>query len=108
MSNYLLIESRDPFECSDVEGVCWLAGELAQTGHKVTLFFLQNGALTARAGAETTDFEPLTASGVEVLVDDFALRERGIGNAQLADGIKPASLEVIVDHLADGSKVIWH
>ncbi len=108
MSNYLLIESRDPFDCRDVEGVCWLAGKLAQAGNKVTLFFVQNGTMIARAGAETVDLAPLAASGVEVLADEFSLRERGIESAQLADSIKPAPLEVIIDHLATGSKTIWH
>ena len=44
---------------------------------------------------------------VEVLADDFSLRERGIGEGELADGVSRASLEVVVDRLAAGTRTIW-
>jgi hypothetical protein len=37
------------------------------------------------------------------------LRERGIGADELADGVSPASIDVLVDLVVeDGGKVIWH
>ena len=47
-------------------------------------------------------------AGVEVLADDFSLRERGIPEERLATGIKAAPLSTVIDHLADGRKAIWH
>ena len=50
----------------------------------------------------------LAEQGVTVLADDFSLRERGIPGDRLADKVQASSLEVVVDHLAEGRKVIWH
>ncbi len=51
MANYLLIESRDPFEARDVSYFYGLAADLAAQGDKVTLFLVQNGALASRKNA---------------------------------------------------------
>jgi predicted peroxiredoxin len=45
---------------------------------------------------------------VEVLADEFSLRERGIAVDRLAQGIKAAPLSTVIDHLAEGRKTIWH
>jgi hypothetical protein len=50
----------------------------------------------------------LAKEGVEVLADDFSLRERGIVAGRLASGVKSAPIDVVVDQLADGRKTIWH
>ena len=52
--------------------------------------------------------DELVQSGVEVLADDFSLRERGIPTGRLQAGIKSSPLDVVVDGLAEGCKVIWH
>ena len=74
----------------------------------MTVFLVQNGVLSARAGAPRRGLEDLRAAGVEVLADDFSLRERGISAERLLAGVPPASLEVVIDHLADGRKALWH
>ena len=38
MANYLLIESRDPFESNDIGQLYELAAGLARDGNSVTLF----------------------------------------------------------------------
>jgi len=43
---------------------------------------------------------------VKILADDFALQERGI--TKLAEGVSVGSIDVVVDHLAAGHKVMWH
>ena len=48
MANYLLIESRDPFDSNDVANFYGLASGLAKAGNGVTLFLVQNGVLPAR------------------------------------------------------------
>src|SRR4029450_6336607 len=45
MADYLLIESRDPFESNDVGYYCDLARGLVEAGNQVTLFLVQNGVL---------------------------------------------------------------
>lgn len=107
MSKYLLIASRDPFESGDVGHYYDLATSLAKTGD-VTLFLVQNGVLTARRGPRSAALSTLAAAGVEVLADDFSLRERGIPTDQLATGVKPAPLATVVDQLAEGRKALWH
>ena len=108
MADYLLIESRDPFESGDT-GFCHdLACRLAAAGDKVTVFLVQNGVLPARAGAQAPGLGAVLDAGVEVLADEFSLRERGIAAGRLRPGIRPASLDTIVDRMAAGSKAIWH
>lgn len=108
MGAYLLIESRDPFDTNDVGFYYDLAKQLARQGNRVTLFLVQNGVLPARAGARDGQLSEVQAAGVEVLADDFSLRERGISANRLAAGVKPAPLDVVIDHLAGGSKAMWH
>jgi sulfur relay (sulfurtransferase) complex TusBCD TusD component (DsrE family) len=106
MSEYVLIESRDPFESNDVLYYYDLAKGLVESGNQVTLFLAQNGVLAARPSAHSASLSALARSGVIVLADDFSLQERGI--ARLADGVTAASIEVVVDHLAAGHKTLWH
>lgn len=108
MGRYLLVESRDPFDSADVQNLYDLASDLVRDGHEVTLFLVQNGVLPARLSGKSASLAALSDAGVEVLADDFSLRERGIASERLAPGVAPAPLEVVVDHLADGRKAIWH
>jgi hypothetical protein len=108
MSKYLLIESRDPFDSRDALRYAELAAGLARDGHAVTLFLVQNGVFTARSGAQTESLAAALQAGVEVLADEFSLRERGIGTGKLAQGIRPALLDVVIDQLAEGRKALWH
>ena len=108
MSQYLLIESRDPFESNDTEFCRDLAARLARRGHEVTLFLVQNGVLPARMSAHSAKLTDLAGKGVRVLADEFSLRERGIAGDRLAAGVQPAPLDIVVDQLADGAKALWH
>lgn len=108
MADYLLIESRDPFDSACVGGYLDLAADLAGNGNKVTLLLVQNGVLPARNETDSGLFRKAADSGVEILAEEFSLRERGIGSDRLAAGVKAAPLEVVIDHMAAGSKVIWH
>ena len=55
-------------------------------------------------GAEWQHPEP---HGVEVLADDFSLRERGIPDADVARGVKPSPIGLVVERLADSWKVLF-
>jgi hypothetical protein len=108
MPRYLLIESRDPFDSNDTRFCCDLARQLAAAKNDVTLFLVQNGVLPVRPGARSSDLRGLAGAGVKVLADSFSLKERGIDENRLASGISPAPLDVVLDALAEGAKVIWH
>ena len=106
MPNYLFIESRGA-SARDAFGNT-LAGALARGGAGVALLLVQNGALAARRGAGAPLLDDLTAAGVPVFVDEFALRERGIASDRLRPGVESAPLDIVIDRLLDGWQVIWH
>ena len=109
MSKYLFIESRDPFESRDIRFVEETAVALKRAGHEVTVFLVQNGVLATRSHAQNSYLSCLTRNGVNVLVDDFSLTERGIQPADLLPGIQPAQIESLVDALVqENTKAIWH
>ena len=108
MPRYLLIESRDPFDSNDTHFCCDLAQQLAAAKNEVTLFLVQNGVLPVRPGARSGDLTSLAGAGVRVLADSFSLKERGIDERHLTAGVAAAPLDVVLDALADGAKVIWH
>ena len=110
MASYMLIESRDPFDSNDVAFSYALARDLAKLGHEVTIVLVQNGVLPARRGAKVDGFSlaALVEAGVKVLADEFSLRERGITDARLAAGVEPTPLDVVIDHMSEGHKTLWH
>lgn len=108
MSDYLLVESRDPFDSADVERLYAMAASLRQAGHGVTLFLVQNGVLPARPCVRSAALSELARAGVTVLADDFSLDERGIAADGLAEGVAAAPLERVIDGLAAGHKTLWH
>ncbi len=108
MAKYLLIESRDPFDNNVVERQYELAINLVKEGNEVTLFLVQNGVLPARPGTRSALLTSTARLGVEVLADDFSLRERGIADNRLVEGVKAAPLTIVIDQLAEGRKTIWH
>jgi len=108
MDRYLFIESLDPFESNDVGHYWELAAGLAREGRRVTVFLVQNGVLAARDGAGNRLAGALVDHGVEVLADEFSLRERAIAPGRLAPGVQPAPLDIVIDRLAEGWKTLWH
>lgn len=108
MTEYLLIESRDPFEAGDVSYVYDLAEDLKRQGNEVTLFLVQNGVLPARRGPRSDRLTSLAAAGVRILADDFSLRERGIAHGRLVPGIAPSPLDEVIEQLGRGVKALWH
>jgi sulfur relay (sulfurtransferase) complex TusBCD TusD component (DsrE family) len=108
MTGYVLIESRDPFESSDVINQYKLAADLARSGSPVTLFLVENGVLPARRCSQSSHLTGVSKAGVQVLADSFSLRERGIADNRLVDGVEPSPLDVVIDRMAEGSKCFWH
>jgi len=109
MSKYLFIESRDPFELTDVRELYVLAQSLSGQGHDVTFYLVQNGVLAARSGIKNGDFAKLTGGSIKVLADDFSLGERGIESGDVTSGVQVSNMDELVDLIVEGdSKVVWH
>ena len=108
MSEYLLIESRDPWESGETRYFYDLATDLASRGHDVVLFLIQNGVLSVRKGSSVTLVQKAIDARVKVLLDDFSLRERGIDDGERTSGTVIANIGALVDLLAEGRKAIWH
>lgn len=108
MTDFCFIESNNLLDGGDVAIQIETACALAKRGHDVTLFLVQNGVMPARRGARNDLLTTAANAGVRILADDFSLRERGIGNEDLASGICASPLESVVDSLAAGAKTIWH
>lgn len=109
MTSYVFIESRDPFESNDTQFILETATALKQRGHQVTVFVVQNGALAARRNARNSHLPKLAAAGVQMLADDFSLRERGIAAEELIAGIQTSTIEALVELLVqENTKAIWH
>ena len=110
MAQYVLVESRDPFESRDVSYFYNVAADLARKGEQVTLFLVQNGALASRKAAKGNPLGGLLNSKVQVLVDSFSLKERGIQDSERHPSVKPADIGDLVDKVMakEGTKVLWH
>lgn len=107
MAGYVFIAARDPWEGSESERVFELAESLAAARDSVTVYLTENGVLAARAHAGEPFLGPLIAAGVQVFADPFALRERGIANERMVEGVVAAPIEHLVDLLATGSPAVW-
>ncbi|CAN5473869.1 hypothetical protein BH23ACT9_BH23ACT9_02110 [soil metagenome] len=93
-------------------GDCWplhLAATLATAGDPVTVVLLDRAADLARpAHPSQRRIRSALQAGVEIMVDEAALRRRGIPPAATAEGIKPTDIGAIGDLLVDGTeKVVW-
>ena len=108
MSNYLFIQSQDPFTEVRSGAQFDLAGRLAVAGHKVRMFLVQNAVTAARKGVRCAAFDTLLASGVAVAADALSLRQREISAEQLNESVNSAELDVVIQAMLDGDKVIWN
>jgi len=81
-----------------------LARELGHAGNDVTFFLVQNGVMSARAGAMDAAFDQVVGGKIRVLADDFSLRERGINKETLKPGVLPGLIDEVVDLLAAARK----
>jgi len=109
VSNYLFIESRDPFDSPDTSFLADTAASLKRRGNDVTVFLVQNAVLATRKQARKSQLPQLLESGIAVLADDFSLLERGIQSDECQANVKIAVIDQLVDLLVrENTKAIWH
>lgn len=106
MRNYLVVETRDAADHRDAARTLDLACGLARQGNGATVLMTDNAAFNAR-GAAAYPIDKALEAGVEIRVDTFAMKERGIGEDELAKGVTVGSMDDVVDHLINGSCVMW-
>lgn len=106
MGKYVFIETRDPFECGDVEQTWNLALELGKKGNDVAMFLVQNAVLATRSSAKISTLGDLET--VKVYADDLSLSERGINKSVVREGITVAGVDELTELIMeDGRKPIW-
>ena len=112
MANYLLIESRDPFEYGDARYMYDMA---AGSGLERATTSPSSSSRTASSSPDrAVRGNPLNNlfqqnQPVRVLADDFSLRERGIAPTPLVGGVEVADVDYLVDLLAEeDTKALWH
>lgn len=108
MAEYLLIESRDPFEFSTVNHFYRTALDLQNAGNSVTLFLVQNGVRPARKDVNNERLSQVAAAGVRILADEFSLKQRAIESEDLVPSARVAKLDSVLGSLAAGAKTAWH
>lgn len=108
MKRYLIIQSQDPFTQRSADQHFALAKSLQQAGNKVCMLLVQNAVGIARQGTNNSAFEDLLNAGVAVHADSYALAERQLDSQALRPGINIAELDLVVEALIAGDKVIWH
>ncbi len=74
----------------------------------MAVLLVQNGVTPARRGAKSDLFDDLLRWGVTVRADQFALAQREIDHADLKDQIGVADMDLVIDAMLAGHKVIWH
>jgi intracellular sulfur oxidation DsrE/DsrF family protein len=107
MSRYLLVESRNPYTSCEISGSTEHAVTLKRRGHDVALLLVQNGVQPLRHDAKAPALHAALAAGVEVLADEFALRERGISAGALVAGVRAVPPDTIIDRLVHGWTTLW-
>lgn len=107
MHDYLFIESRDLFTDRSAAAEHAVLRSLAEAGDRVALYLVQNGVFGARRSAAEDLLAPLADGDIRILADDYSLRERAIAIDELRDGVRPASIDTVVDALEDGHRVVW-
>jgi sulfur relay (sulfurtransferase) complex TusBCD TusD component (DsrE family) len=109
LSNYVFIESRDPFDSPGTHSVSRTAVALRKEGHSVTVFLVENGVLGARKQAEKSQVPAIVESGVTVLADDFSLQKRGISMEECAPGLRTGTMAHLIELIVkENTKAVWY
>jgi len=104
VKNYLCIESQSV----DTRHFLALARDLKKQGNGVEVLLVQNGVMSAPAGAKSDCLGEVLQSGIQVWADDFSMRERALAAADLKRGVRPAAIALVIERLAAGWNVLWH
>ncbi len=106
--SYLMIESKGNWAGPNAGSFLTDAATLAEAGHRVQVFLVEDGVLTA-VGAASPEIERLAAAGAEILVDDFSAAQRALSATTLSPHAKVVGMDVVAAALAeDDCRGVWH
>jgi predicted peroxiredoxin len=106
--SYLLIESKGNWAGPTAGAFLLDAAALAEAGHRVRVFLVEDGVLSA-VGTGVPEIERLAAAGAEILVDDFSAAQRALGATRLSPHVRLAGMDAVAAALAeDGCRGVWH
>lgn len=108
MSNYLIIQSQDPFADARTKSQYELINNLASGDNTVTVFLVQNGVMPAMKSSIFRCFDALLDQNINILADSFSLEQRQITVEKLKSGVLPADVDVVINAMISGQKVIWN
>ncbi|MFJ7083075.1 hypothetical protein ACIQU8_07580 [Streptomyces griseus] len=105
-ASYFLIESKGSWAGPGAEAFLRDAEALAGAGHRVRVYLVEDGVLSAAGAAP--GIERLASAGVEVLVDDFSAAQRALGG-MLSPHVKLAGMDAVAAALAENEcRGVWH
>ncbi|MFJ6615720.1 hypothetical protein ACIQPT_36185 [Streptomyces sp. NPDC091289] len=106
VASYFLIESKGSWAGPGAGTFLRDAEALAGAGHRVRVYLVEDGVLSAAGAAP--EIERLAAAGVEVLVDDFSAAQRALGG-MLSPHVRFAGMDAVAAALAeDECRGVWH
>lgn len=108
MAGYFFIQSVDSFSDISTEAQFRLMTDLAGRNNSVQMLLVQNAVFMAKKDVPCAQLDALLTKGVNVLVDDFSLAQRGIATAAIRTDVQPSEISCVVDAMLDKQKVIWN
>lgn len=107
MSNYLIINSKDPHNDKSLDQDLSFMQDLLRNGHRVELMLIQDGVYASQENVKIADVEKFMDIGGRVFVDDFSLKLRNLDSSGVKEGVVINSIAIVVEALLDKYKVIW-
>ncbi|MFH8450162.1 DsrE family protein [Streptomyces fungicidicus] len=106
--SYFLVESKGNWAGPTAGAFLMDAVALAEAGHRVRVFLVEDGVLSA-VGADVPEIRRLAAAGAEILVDDFSAAQRALSATTLSPHVRLAGMDVAAAALTeDGCRGVWH
>lgn len=105
--NYLFIQSQDLFYEARTSTQYKLAIALAGAQGNVSILLVQNAVLATRKGVNPAVYADLRRHNIKVYADELSLNQREISADNINEFVKPAPLNIVIDAMLNGDKVVW-
>ncbi|GGO79961.1 DsrE family protein [Wenjunlia tyrosinilytica] len=106
-SRYLLIESQGTWAGPNAGRFLDDARVLAEAGHEVRVFLVQDGVFAAAPGVP--QLERLAKAGAEVWVDDFSAAQRALAARSLSPHVTVVGMDRAAELLmSESCRAVWH
>lgn len=107
MGDYLLVESRDPDEASAPGAFMRDAVRLAQAGHRLSVYLVQEGVLAAVR--RRPEVAAVLRAGATVSVDNASMVRRALDTERLVPGVRIDGIDALAAKVLEaGVAVVWH